>query len=1066
MSSNNFHYQGVGRKLDYKGSVDSGFQEPIEPLGPPDPTMEINNHYLNRKEIVQSPLGSPVTERRGLSAGMFNESQLQPQLQQQFASLKQQQQIQQQMLLHQFQQQQQQLAQEHEKQLQEHYKFQQQQLAKEHERQLQDHFKQMVLMQKQQEYLVEQQKLEERSRIEKEILEKERLTQFKNKNKDEESAVASTEVKQRLQDFVLSKKQREAAVRNSPPQFRHWPVDQSSPPTTGLSPPFSHALLGKYEDDFPLRKTASEPNLKVRSALKQKVMERRITQSPILRRRDKGFLLKRKTPLSIDCGSNSDSGPNSPPSGVHGPLPNGNCSSLKEQETSVHPYLLYRSLGYPSTDLYTSPSMPNISLGRPPNSGGSSSLPSYTEAELRAMESARLGLPLAGHILPGGIPGYPHPMPVMDNDYSPEAGARSIHLAAQLKAIEEARATGTKPVPIVGPLYPIPTASQTSSDSHQARIHRHRPLSRTQSAPLPIGHPYLQQQNLLLQVQQKSVSYDANPDQILKDKHLLKQHIRQTVLQRAGSKTHMENVDEETEAKLAQEMKESHEGEGGSSARNKESKMDDTQIDVDKSGRRESESYLVHPAKARHKRDHKPLARTQSSPLVTFSMLPQSQDIGPVKYTFTTGIAYDSVMQKHQCTCGHNTNHPENAGRLHSIWSRLQETSLISKCERLKCRKATLEEIQSCHTEAYTLLYATNHLNRQKLDPKLFENLPTRFCALTCGGVGVDSDTFWNDVHTPQAARMAAGSVTELALRVGAGELKNGFALVRPPGHHAEAQQAMGFCFFNSIAIAAKQLKEQLKMKRVLIVDWDVHHGNGTQQQFYSDPTVLYISIHRHDDGNFFPGTGAPDECGAEDGVGFNVNIAFSGSLNPPMRDAEYLAAFRTLVMPIAREFNPDMVLVSAGFDAVVGHPAPLGGYEVSPACFGHMTRELMSLAGGKIVLVLEGGYDQTGICDCSEMCLTALLGEELPGVAEEELNRSPCKPALETLESTINIQQATYWPCVQKYLGTIQYSVVEAQKREMEEADTVTALASLSMVAAKRSDSQEQESEPMDEES
>lgn len=198
------------------------------------------------------------------------------------------------------------------------------------------------------------------------------------------------------------------------------------------------------------------------------------------------------------------------------------------------------------------------------------------------------------------------------------------------------------------------------------------------------------------------------------------------------------------------------------------------------------------------------------------------------------------------------------------------------------------------------------------------------------------------------------------------------------------------------------------------------------------------------------------------------MNIAFSGSLNPPMRDAEYLAAFRTLVMPIALEFNPDMVLVSAGFDAAIGHPAPLGGYEITPACFGHMTRELMSLAGGKIILVLEGGYDLPAICDCTEMCVMALLGEELPGVTEEELNRSPNKPALETLESTINIQSATHWPCVKKYLGTIQYSLLEAQRREMEEADTVTALASLSMVTGKRSNSQEQEqeSEPMDEES
>lgn len=128
----------------------------------------------------------------------------------------------------------------------------------------------------------------------------------------------------------------------------------------------------------------------------------------------------------------------------------------------------------------------------------------------------------------------------------------------------------------------------------------------------------------------------------------------------------------------------------------------------------------------------------------------------------------------------------------------------------------------------------------------------------------------------------------------------------------------MGFCFFNSIAIAARLLRQRLPndIGKVLIVDWDVHHGNGTQQVFYEDGSVLYLSIHRHDDGNFFPGTGGPTECGAGLGLGFNVNIAWSGGINPALGDAEYLAAFRTLVMPIAREFAPDIVLVSAGFDA------------------------------------------------------------------------------------------------------------------------------------------------------
>lgn len=181
--------------------------------------------------------------------------------------------------------------------------------------------------------------------------------------------------------------------------------------------------------------------------------------------------------------------------------------------------------------------------------------------------------------------------------------------------------------------------------------------------------------------------------------------------------------------------------------------------------------------------------------------------------------------------------------------------------------------------------------------------------------------------------------------------------MVRPPGSHAEHQQAMGFCYFNSVAIAARHLQYRLNLKRILIVDWDVHHGNGLQQTFYDDPSVLYISLHRHDDGNFFPGTGSVNEVGNGPGVGFNVNIPWNGTLQPPMGDAEYLAAFRTIVMPIARQFDPEIVLVACGFDGASGHPPPLGGYQISAACFGAMTQQLMTLAGGRVVLALEGGY-------------------------------------------------------------------------------------------------------------
>lgn len=377
-------------------------------------------------------------------------------------------------------------------------------------------------------------------------------------------------------------------------------------------------------------------------------------------------------------------------------------------------------------------------------------------------------------------------------------------------------------------------------------------------------------------------------------------------------------------------------------------------------------------------------------------------------HKLTTGLAFDNVMLKHACTCGDNTPHPEHSGRLQSVWARLIETGLANRCDRLRSRKATQEELQTVHTEQHAILFGSNHLNRQKIEPARHN-----FVRLPCGGVGVDSDTTWNEHQTAAAARMAAGCVIDLAFKTAKGDVKNGFAVVRPPGHHAEPGLAMGFCFFNSVAIAAKLLRQRLpEIQKILIVDWDIHHGNGTQQVFYDDPNVLYLSVHRHDDGHFFPGTGGPTECGAGTGIGFNINIAWSGGVNPPLGDAEYLAAFRTIVMPIAKDFTPDFVLVSAGFDAAVGHSANLGGYNVSAACFGHMTRELMQLADGKIVLSLEGGYDLASICDSAQECVRALLGDEPSQIQESELSRVPLQNAIDTLQKTIAIQVS--------YLNTI----------------------------------------------
>ncbi|XP_067142081.1 histone deacetylase 4-like isoform X2 [Centruroides vittatus] len=1046
--------------------------------------MEINNHFshIQRKEISNPGyVQSSIVERDQsgeLPNNLINDSVITSSLQEQhlqfqrqLMQLKQQQQIQQQLLLQRFQQQQQQLAEQHEKQLQEQIKLssrpsdrrkllkikaQKSEIAETHD-----------LTHLCKEYIEQQKQHEEEQKVERERREKERLEQLKKKEKHEQSAIASSEVKQRLQEFVLSKKQREAAAGGASgarSNYRNWSrkhasLDQPSPPSaSSISPRCKHALLGKYDDDFPLRKTASEPNLKVRSVLKQKVLERR--SSPLLRRKDKGPIpLKRRPPtIPSDSSNNSELSSASPPNGtVIQPVTSINGSTPIQEVPVSSPYNPLNQTNIGDLMLYSSPSMPNISLGRPPvpNSPTDGKIMAVvSEAQVRAMATARLGMPLTSHVLHSSLPFYPA-LPVVDGEFTPPTSPSYIQ--QQMKGLEQTHGSYPNSSTVIAAGFPSGTMF---SDMQATRLSRsiQRPLGRTQSAPLPLGHPMLQPQGVLLTLQQNE-QYLREKQLFEQQQHnLLKQHIRQTVLTRAGSKSQVENVEEETEAAVAQEM---HDFQPEiidlTDGRSKDSEAD---CELAKQ-QKEREAFLQQQRDlmARHSlqfnenssfitRHHisRPLSRTLSSPLVAVSPTGSPQE-SPVttRHIFTTGVAYDSLMLKHQCICGNNSYHPEHGGRLQSIWARLQETGLISRCERVRSRKATLEEIQLCHSEVYTLLFGTNPLNRHKLDVNKLADLPIKnFVMMSCGGVGVDSDTTWNELHTANAARMAAGCVIELAFKVATGEIKNGFAVVRPPGHHAEYQQAMGFCFFNNIAIAAKQLRQRLKLEKILIVDWDVHHGNGIQQAFYDDPHILYISLHRHDDGNFFPGTGYPQEVGNEDGIGFNVNIAWNDSLNPPVGDAEYIAAFRTIVMPIAFDFDPEIVLVAAGFDAALGHPAPLGGYTVSPACFGYMTKQLMQLAKGRIVLALEGGYDLPSICDCTQECVGVLLGDEGTSLKEEEINRKPNDASVEVLQQLIAIQ-VPHWPCIKKWVHTVSYSLIEAQQKE-KEVETVTALASLSV--------------------
>jgi acetoin utilization deacetylase AcuC-like enzyme len=374
-----------------------------------------------------------------------------------------------------------------------------------------------------------------------------------------------------------------------------------------------------------------------------------------------------------------------------------------------------------------------------------------------------------------------------------------------------------------------------------------------------------------------------------------------------------------------------------------------------------------------------------------------------------TGLAYDPTMSKHQCLCAENQNHVEHGGRVHSIWARLQERGLVDTCERIAMRKASLDLLKLVHSPTYVTFFAVSPTACLKLDPS---ELPLKsFVQLPCGGIGVDSDTYFNDASTQLAIRVAVGSLVELASQVAEGKLRNGFACIRPPGHHAEREQAMGFCYFNNVSICARYLQQRYGSvcRRIAIIDWDVHHGNGTQLCFESDPSVLYISLHRHDNGNFFPGTGAVTEVGVNEGKGFTVNIPFSGDI---MGDAEYLAAWRVLVLPLLEAFKTDFILVSAGFDAARGHAPALGGYEASPQLFGYLTRTLMNYANGRVVLALEGGYDLPSICDSAEECVKALCAEggDISRLTTEVLEKVPNLAAQETIQKVIAVHKK-HWP-------------------------------------------------------
>jgi acetoin utilization deacetylase AcuC-like enzyme len=297
-------------------------------------------------------------------------------------------------------------------------------------------------------------------------------------------------------------------------------------------------------------------------------------------------------------------------------------------------------------------------------------------------------------------------------------------------------------------------------------------------------------------------------------------------------------------------------------------------------------------------------------------------------FPMSVGLASDLRFEEHETGPGH----PERPERLRRVRAALERAGLVQQCRKLPIVRAEDELLTAVHDPAYV-----EHVER----------------AIAAGARILDSDDTAVGPTSAEIARLAAGTLAAAAVEVARGNLQSAFVAVRPPGHHAERALAMGFCLFNNVAVAARHLQREPGVERVLIVDWDVHHGNGTQHIFDEDPSVFYFSVHQSP---LYPGTGARDERGRGAGLGTTLNCP----LPPGAGDDEFLGALAGELVPAAARFRPDFVLVSAGFDA---HRAdPLANLLVTSEAYAEATRILLGIAAdtakGRLVSVLEGGYD------------------------------------------------------------------------------------------------------------